>query len=227
MNDRYVVLDTETTGLDVSDNHRIIEIGCVEIINRSITKNTFHQYINPERLIDASATSVHGITNDKLMNQPVFADIKDNLISFINNGQVIAHNASFDIGFLEKEFNDCGIDIHKINLFSKIHDTLAMARELYPGKRNSLDALCSRLNVDNSSRELHGALLDAELLAQVYLRMTMGQSTLSNLFEDSASPKTTDNNSDEILNHRKKIIKAPEEKIILLQDYFSCYLLFF
>ena len=221
MNERYVVLDTETTGLDVSDNHRIIEIGCVEIINRSITKNTFHQYINPGRLIDASATSIHGITNDKLTNQPVFADIKDKLISFINNGQVIAHNASFDIGFLEKEFNDCGIDIHKINLFSKIHDTLVMARELYPGKRNSLDALCSRLNVDNSSRELHGALLDAELLAQVYLRMTMGQSTLSNLFEDSASPKTIDNNSDEILNHRKKIIKATEEEIILHQDYFS------
>ena len=221
MNERYVVLDTETTGLDVSDNHRIIEIGCVEIINRSITQNTFHQYINPGRLIDASATSIHGITNDKLTNQPMFADIKDKLISFVNNGQVIAHNASFDIGFLEKEFNDCGIDIYKINLFSKIHDTLAMARELYPGKRNSLDALCSRLNVDNSSRALHAALLDAELLAQVYLRMTMGQSTLSNLFEDSTSPKTIENNSDEILNHRKKIIKATEEEINLHQDYFS------
>ena len=221
MSERYIVLDTETTGLDVSDDHRIIEIGCVEIINRSITNNTFHQYINPRRLIDASATSIHGITNDKLKNQPIFSDIKDKLISFINNGQVIAHNASFDIGFLEKEFSDCGIDIHKINLFSKVHDTLTMARDLYPGKRNSLDALCSRLNVDNSSRELHGALLDAELLAQVYLRMTMGQTTMSNLLEDNESSKTIHNDSGEILNHRKKIIKATKEEIRLHQDYFS------
>ena len=221
MTERYIVLDTETTGLDVSDNHRIIEIGCVEIINRSITGNTFHQYLNPGRLIDASATSIHGITNDKLSNQPIFSDIKDKLIHFINNGQVIAHNASFDIGFLEKEFNDCGIDIYKINLFSKVHDTLAMARDLYPGKRNSLDALCSRLNVDNSSRELHGALLDAELLAQVYLRMTMGQTSMSNLLEDNELSKPVNNNLGEILNHRKKIIKATKEEIGLHQDYFS------
>ena len=221
MNERYIVLDTETTGLDVNDNHRIIEIGCIEIINRSITENTFHQYLNPGRFIDASATAIHGITNDKLANQPSFADIKDKLISFINNGEVIAHNASFDIGFLEKEFYDCGININKINLFSKIHDTLAMARELYPGKRNSLDALCTRLNVDNSSRNLHGALLDAELLAQVYLRMTMGQTTISNLLEDNQMPKKIDDSVGEILKHRKRIIKATQEEVKLHKDYFS------
>ena len=221
MNERYVVLDTETTGLDVNDNHKVIEIGCIEILNRRITDNYFHSYINPSRSIDPSATAVHGITNEKLQNEPIFLDIKDHLISFINGAEVIAHNAPFDIGFLEKEFNDCGIDIHQTNLFSKIHDTLTMAREIYPGKRNSLDALCNRLHVDNSSRDLHGALLDAKLLAHVYLRMTMGQTSISNLVNDNERQQTTNNSSQTDKIHREKIINATKEEIDLHKNYFS------
>ncbi len=221
MNTRYIVLDTETTGLDVNDNHKIIEIGCIEILNRSITDYTFHHYINPCRSIDASAIAVHGITNEKLKNEPIFSDIKDKFISYVNGSEVIAHNAPFDIGFLEKEFNDCGININQINLFSKVHDTLAMARGIYPGKRNSLDALCNRLNVDNSFRNLHGALLDARLLAQVYLKMTMGQTSMTHLLNNDGTQQKINNLSQPSKIHRQKIIRASKDEIDLHKSYFS------
>lgn len=174
---RQIVLDTETTGLETALGHRIIEIGCVELIDRRITGRTFHRYLNPEREIDEGALAVHGISRESLAGQPRFGEIAEALLEFIDSAELIAHNAPFDVGFLDYELKACG---QQARLAERCHvlDTLALARELHPGQRNNLDALCKRYNVDNSARELHGALLDARILADVYLAMTGGQAAL-------------------------------------------------
>jgi DNA polymerase III subunit epsilon len=175
---RQIVLDTETTGLEVSQGHRIIEIGCVELINRKLTGNHYHQYVNPHREIDQGAIEVHGITADFLSDKPAFDKIAAKFIEFVQGAELVIHNAPFDIGFLNGELQRLhGADTRLEDLCT-VTDTLVMARSKHPGQRNSLDALCQRYTVDNSQRDLHGALLDAEILADVYLAMTGGQTAL-------------------------------------------------
>jgi len=176
---RQIVLDTETTGLEPSDGHRIIEIGCVELVNRRITGETYHQYINPDREIDAGAVEVHGITNKFLQGKPYFAQIAVDFLAFIKGAELIIHNAPFDVGFINHEFALLADASGVVADYCSVVDTLSMARHLHPGQRNSLDALCKRYEIDNSHRELHGALLDAEILSDVYLLMTGGQVSLS------------------------------------------------
>ena len=176
---RQIVLDTETTGLETSQGHRIIEIGCVELFNRRLTGRHYHQYIKPEREIDAGAQAVHGISNAMLEDKPVFARIADEFLQFIGDAELIIHNAAFDIGFLNYEMNMLRPGFGSISDRCHVIDTLLMARAKHPGQKNNLDALCKRYGVDNSQRELHGALLDAEILADVYLLMTGGQTALS------------------------------------------------
>jgi DNA polymerase-3 subunit epsilon len=175
---RQVVLDTETTGINPKEGHRIIEIGCVELINRRLTQNRFHVYINPEREIDAGAIEVHGITNEFLRDKPKFADVVDDFLAFAKGAELIIHNAPFDVGFLNHELGLLNHSAGAIEAQCGVLDTLAYARKKHPGARNSLDALCKRYGIDNSHRELHGALLDAEILADVYLLMTGGQFSL-------------------------------------------------
>jgi DNA polymerase-3 subunit epsilon len=176
---RQIVLDVETTGLDASAGHRIIEIGCVEILNRRPTGQKFHRYLNPEREIDAGALAVHGIELSRLMTAPRFADVAGELISFISGAELIIHNAPFDVGFLDAELARLPGESRCVSGLCRVLDTLALARSLHPGQRNSLDALCKRYSVDNTKRELHGALLDAGILVDVYLAMTGGQSALA------------------------------------------------
>lgn len=184
---RQIVLDTETTGLDHRNGDRVIEIGCVEMEGRKLTGRTYHVYINPEREVDPGAMAVHGISNEFLADKPKFAQIADEFIAFIRGGELIIHNASFDVGFLDAELQR--LKRSKITeLTSGVIDTLKMAREQFPGRKNSLDVLCDRLAVDNSHRTLHGALLDSELLADVYLAMTRGQESL--LMESETSAQT-------------------------------------
>ncbi len=175
---RQIVLDTETTGLVPEEGHRIIEIGCVEIVNRRLTGRHYHQYLKPDRAIDAGAIEVHGITNEFLQDKPHFADVLDGFIEFIKGAELIIHNAPFDVGFLDNEFGLIDSELPKLNHYCSITDTLTMARKIHPGQKNSLDALCKRYAVDNSQRTLHGALLDAEILADLYLAMTGGQVSL-------------------------------------------------
>jgi DNA polymerase-3 subunit epsilon len=175
---RIVVLDTETTGLSPEQGHRIIEIGCVELVNRRLTGNRFHVYINPERAIDAGAIEVHGITNEFLEDKPRFAGIAEDFLAFVQGAELVIHNAPFDVGFINHEFALLDDPLAPITQYCEVFDTLAFARQKHPGQRNSLDALCKRYGVDNSQRELHGALLDAEILADVYLLMTGGQFSL-------------------------------------------------
>ncbi len=175
---RQIILDIETTGLEHSQGHKIIEVGAIEMINRQMTDNKFHHYINPKREIDAAATDVHGIRNEDLKTQPVFEDLATELLEFIKGAELIIHNAPFDVGFLEHEFNLVGLGSGVIKEHCQVVDTLVMARHQHPGQKNSLDALCRRYHVDNARRTLHGALLDAEILADVYLQMTGGQTTL-------------------------------------------------
>ena len=176
---RQIVLDTETTGLEPSDGHRIIEIGCVELVDRRLTGSTWHQYINPDRTIDAGAIEVHGITNESLADKPGFADVTDEFLAFIRDAELIIHNAPFDVGFINHEFSLLDTSPGVVTDYCTVLDTLTLARRMHPGQRNSLDALCRRYDIDNSRRELHGALLDAEILADVYLGMTGGQVSLS------------------------------------------------
>lgn len=176
---RQVVLDTETTGLDVAQGHRIIEIGCVELLNRRLSGRRFHVYINPERDIDAGAIEVHGITNTFLADKPVFASVAADFDAFVEGAELIIHNAPFDIGFLDAELQRFNAGSVPLAQRCAVTDTLLMARARHPGQRNNLDALCQRYAVDNSGRELHGALLDAEILADVYLAMTGGQTALA------------------------------------------------
>lgn len=176
---RQVVLDTETTGLDVNEGHRIIEIGAVEIVNRTITDRIYHQYLNPERDIDAGAQEVHGISLESLQDKPKFTDVCAEFIDFVRGSELVIHNAAFDVGFINSELRQVEKDAENVSAICSVFDTLAYARKLHPGQRNSLDALCKRYEIDNSRRELHGALLDAQILADVYLAMTGGQVSLS------------------------------------------------
>ena len=176
---RQIIFDTETTGMPVSEGHRVIEIGAVELVNRRLTGSTFHTYLNPERSIDAGATAVHGITDDDLRDKPRFADIVDEFLAFIDGAELIAHNAVFDIEFLDAELARIPGARPVAEVSRQITDTLVLAREKHPGQRNSLDALCRRYDIDNSARTKHGALLDAEILADVYLVMTGGQKALA------------------------------------------------
>lgn len=187
---RQIVLDTETTGLDPSQGHRIIEIGCVELIGRKLTGRHYHQYINPGREVEAGAIEVHGITNEMLADKPDFSAIVDEFLGFIRGAELVIHNAPFDVGFINAELKH----LHrpeKVAALCSVIDTLVMARQKHPGQRNSLDALCQRYMVDNSQRDLHGALLDAEILADVYLTMTGGQTKLALSAEE---PEEGDNN---------------------------------
>src|SRR3984957_4325023 len=176
---RQIVLDTETTGLEPELNHRIIEIGCVELVNRRTTGRSFPRYLNPERDIDDGALAVHGISRAELDGQPRFADVAEELVGFIGGAELVIHNAAFDLAFLDAELTRLPGERRQVGAVCQVLDTLALARELPPGQRNSLDALCKRYDIDNSARELHGALLDARILADVYLAMTGGQSLLA------------------------------------------------
>jgi DNA polymerase III subunit epsilon len=176
---RQVVLDTETTGLEPQLGHRIIEIGCVELVNRRITGRKFHRYLNPERDIEEGALAVHGITRADLEREPRFAEVAEELLEFISGAELVIHNAAFDVAFLDAELARVAGERRAVAKLCRVLDSLALAREMHPGQRNSLDALCKRYSVDNSRRELHGALLDAQILAEVYLAMTGGQVTLA------------------------------------------------
>lgn len=210
---RQIILDTETTGLEPSDGHRIIEIGCVELVERRFTGNNFHVYINPDREIDQGAIQVHGITNEFLADKPRFDELAAELREYLRGAELIIHNAPFDVGFLDHEFAKLAEPPAPLNQWCDITDTLLMAREKHPGQRNSLDALCQRYEVDNSNRDLHGALLDAELLAQVYLSMTGGQSVLE-LTAAEARPDSQGNTlsvAEVLKKGRPRLITASEE----------------
>ena len=176
---RQIVLDTETTGLETSQDHRIIEIGCVEVINRKLTGRHYHQYINPQRKVDEGAMEVHGITDEFLADKPLFADVVEGFMAFIGDADLVIHNAPFDVGFINHELAKLPDQGAAVEDRRRIIDTLSLAKQKHPGQRNNLDALCKRYAVDNSQRELHGALLDAEILADVYLLMTGGQVSLN------------------------------------------------
>lgn len=217
--ERLVVLDTETTGLDVDDGHKIIEIGCVEILNRNITSNFYHQYINPKRQIDEKAFEVHGISNEQLKNEPSFDAIINNFIKYISNSTLIIHNAPFDMAFLKAEYESANHNQNELINNRKIIDTLKLARKNSPGKRNTLDALCSRFFVDNTERNLHGALMDAELLAQVYLKMTQGQTNIVGLNETEKKPSPESINT--LSKRTQRIIEASEEDVEQHTNYFK------
>ena len=206
---RQIILDTETTGLDVTRNHKIIEIGCIELIDRKFTGNKFHMYLNPKREIDQGAISVHGITNEFLKDKPLFSDVKNDLIEFIDGSELVIHNAPFDVGFLEYEFKKAKHNV-EISSICKIFDTLVFARKLHPGQKNNLDALCKRYGVDNSSRDFHGALLDARILGDVYLLMTGGQTSfdLAKNIEDKKKISIERKN-----NGKSPIFRANEEEL--------------
>ena len=212
---RYIVLDTETTGLDPDDGHKIIEIGCIEILNRNITNNTFHKYINPNREIDVEASKIHGLTNSFLKDKPVFEEIYPELIEYISNSPIIIHNAPFDIGFLKKEHSI--VSVSDDFLDNEIIDSLKLARKISPGKKNTLDALCERYSIDNSDRTLHGALLDAKLLAFVYLKMTIGQ----NNFTDLTSEQNINGYTKTVIDDDFKIIEPSDEDKKLHLNYFN------
>ena len=212
---RYIVLDTETTGLDPDDGHKIIEIGCIEILNRNITNNTFHKYLNPNREIDVEASKIHGLTNSFLKDKPVFEEIYPELIEYISNSPIIIHNAPFDIGFLKKEHSI--VSVSDDFLDNEIIDSLKLARKISPGKKNTLDALCERYSIDNSDRTLHGALLDAKLLAFVYLKMTIGQ----NNFTDLTSEHNVNKYTKTVIEDDFKIIEPSDEDKKLHLNYFN------
>lgn len=213
---RQIFLDTETTGLSAENGDRIIEIGCVELLNRKLTGNNLHFYVNPERDSHEDALKVHGISNEFLKDKPKFAEIADQLLAYVQDAEIIIHNASFDIGFLNKELELVGKPPF-ITFIDGVTDSLAMAKELFPGKRNSLDALCDRLEVDNSGRTLHGALLDAELLADVYINMTRGQDAL--LMEvESADPTQGHAKFADISGLQLPVIKASEQELAQHED---------
>jgi len=211
---RQVVLDTETTGLDPSQGHRVIEIGCVEIDNRKLTGKHFHCYLNPDREIDAGALEVHGLTSHFLSDKPRFHQIESEFLEFIDGSELVIHNAPFDVGFLDYELASTKSGAQNIASYCGVLDSLLLAREKHPGQRNSLDALCKRYGVDNTQRQLHGALLDAEILADVYLVMTSGQSSLL-LAEEDSDVSTRRRKSKKNPTNRPKIavIKANDEEL--------------
>lgn len=208
---RQVVLDTETTGIGFENGHRIIEIGCVELINRRLTHRHFHTYLNPQREVDYGAFKVHGISTEFLQDKPLFKDVLSELLDFIEGAEVIIHNAPFDVGFLNAELKIAKWQ-HAFAHHCNIFDTLVFAREKHPGLRNSLDALCKRYDIDNSNRELHGALLDAEILAYVYLAMTGGQ---TELFAEETSQETqhTQKTTTTVLSSTSPVYLASAEEL--------------
>ncbi|MEL6868577.1 MAG: DNA polymerase III subunit epsilon [Pseudomonadota bacterium] len=211
---RMIVLDTETTGLDPAAGHRIIEIGCVEVVDRRVTGKHWHQYLNPDRQIDAGAIAVHGIRNEDLANEPRFPDVADAFLEFIVGAELVIHNAPFDVGFIESELKRMGHKRQRLADLCKVTDSLVLAREQHPGQRNSLDALCKRYQVDNSSRDLHGALLDARLLGDVYLLMTGGQEAL--LLDSAPSAAAQAAAADEqpmTLNVQIPVIQPSDEEL--------------
>ncbi len=207
---RKVVLDTETTGLDPRQGHRIIEVAAIEMDGRKVSKRTFHRYINPERDIDEGATAVHGLTLDRLQDEPKFAEVAPALLEFIGGAELIIHNAPFDIGFLNAELTLAGLP----QLDNPVTDTLKVAKELHPGKKNNLDALCDRYQIDNSHRTLHGALLDTELLAEVYLAMTRGQESLLG-DEGNEENGVHLNASGEAIRLSVRVLPASEDELAL------------
>lgn len=214
---RQIILDTETTGLEPSEGHRIIEIGCVELINRKFTGNTYHHYLQPDREIDEGAIEVHGITNEMLADKPRFTDIADEFITFIRGAELVIHNAPFDVGFLNHELKLLDTGHGRVDELCGVVDTLVMARKLHPGQKNNLDALCKRYSIDNSHRELHGALLDAEILAELYLVMTGGQTMLS--LGGTQGGETDSQSADTIraLSTQRrpvKVIRASDEELV-------------
>lgn len=215
---RQIILDTETTGRDVNDKHRVIEIGCLELIDRRLTKRHFHCFLNPGRDSEAGAFAVHGLSTEFLRDKPEFKVIADELLEFIQGSQLIIHNAPFDLGFLDNEFKLTKKKYKKISEYCQILDTLPLARQLHPGQRNSLDALCKRYAIDNSKRDKHGALLDAELLAQVYLAMTGGQTHLFDEEQIAHAMQTT--KPRKIINETVilPIIYANREELIAHQN---------
>ncbi|MGQ3887408.1 DNA polymerase III subunit epsilon [Legionella sp. CNM-1927-20] len=216
---RQIVLDTETTGIDPQNGHRIIEIGCVELIDRKLTGNNYHVYLNPEREVDEGAFKVHGISTEFLADKPKFCDIAEELLTFIKDAELIIHNAAFDMAFLNAELTLLNWP-HQLHNYCKVLDTLLLAREKHPGQRNSLDALCKRYEIDNSNRQLHGALLDAEILALVYLAMTGGQTSL---FEDNLKPVESEiidvAVNEVVLKSSSPIIYATEQELATHQEF--------
>ncbi len=235
---RQIVLDTETTGLETSQDHRIIEIGCVELLNRKLTGNHYHQYINPQREVDEGAFQVHGISDEFLADKPVFEKVAGEFLEFVRGAELVIHNAPFDVGFLNHEFGKLAETFGKLEDHCNIVDSLVLARQKHPGQKNNLDALCKRYTVDNSQRDLHGALLDAEILADVYLAMTGGQVDLmfSGRASDSSEPgdsgirrlaaerprlQVIRAGSEELDRHQQKlaeISKASDNKCLWLND---------
>ncbi|WP_218813878.1 DNA polymerase III subunit epsilon [Rickettsiella endosymbiont of Dermanyssus gallinae] len=210
---RQIILDTETTGREISAGHRVIEIGCLELIDRRLTKQHFHCYLNPGRDSEAGALAVHGLTTEFLQDKPLFSSIVDELLAFINGAELIIHNAPFDLSFLDNEIQLTKKNYKKVTHYCQVLDTLPLARQLHPGQRNSLDALCKRYEIDNSKRDKHGALLDAELLARVYLAMTGGQ---TNLFDDNQitnHPLTSTKNKKSVTMHELPILHANTEEL--------------
>lgn len=212
---RQIVLDTETTGLEPAQGHRIIEIGCLEILNRRVSGNTYHVYLNPERDIDAGAVQVHGLTREFLADKPRFADIAGEFLAFVRDAELVIHNAPFDVGFLDAEL--ARLQEGPVKRYCGVVDTLKLAKQLHPGQKNNLDALCKRYAVDNSGRAFHGALLDAQLLAEVYLAMTRGQESLG--IEMAPPPRA----ANAAANRRGplRVIRASEAELARHMDYLA------
>ena len=216
---RQIVLDTETTGMNMVgvhyEGHRIIEIGAVEIVNRRLTGNNFHMYLKPDRLVDPEAFGVHGIADEFLMDKPTFGEIADEFLAYIRGAELVIHNAPFDIGFMDYEFSKLNRGIGKTETFCQVTDSLQMARKLFPGKRNSLDALCSRYEIDNSKRTLHGALLDAEILAEVFLTMTGGQTSLAFSLDGEQQQDASGENIQRVVRTSGlRVVAASDEEIM-------------
>ncbi|MDF3981231.1 DNA polymerase III subunit epsilon [Luteibacter sahnii] len=209
---RQVVLDTETTGLEVQQGHRLVEIGAVEMIGRRPTGRHFHTYLNPERAIDEEASKVTGIRDEDLVDKPFFRDKVEEFLAFIKGAELIIHNAAFDVGFLDAELRMAGAQYGRVADHASVLDTLVMARTMYPGQRNSLDALCKRLGVDNTKRDLHGGLLDAQLLADVYIAMTSGQVGLDFVFDPGADRAASSHLDDIVITRRPIVLRATADE---------------
>lgn len=216
---RQIILDTETTGIGPEQGHKVIEIGCIELIDRKLTGKHFHVYLNPEREVDEGAFRVHGISTQFLQDKPLFKDVVSDFLQFVGGAELIIHNAPFDVGFLNSELKYINWK-KKLEEYCDIFDTLVLAREKHPGQRNSLDALCKRYNIDNSNRQLHGALLDAEILAFVYLAMTGGQASLFSESETVSSSSVTTVNEISALNLKNPVVlNASDDELMAHKDF--------
>lgn len=216
---RQIVLDTETTGIQIEQGHRIIEIGCVELLNRKVTNKKFHCYLNPQRDVDAGAQAVHGLTATFLADKPLFSDVVSEFMAFIEDAELIIHNAPFDVGFINNELQLCQQNWKPLNEYCRILDTLVLARKVHAGMRNNLDALCKRYGIDNAHREYHGALLDAHLLAQVYLAMSEGQRSLFDELDRSTQVVSKQQIAQINKNRKKIIIQATREELDSHEEY--------